>query len=260
MALKVTELAYHHPGQASQVFSQINLTLAAGDILCLLGPNGVGKTTLLRCLAGLLQPTAGRIQLHDRHRQPVNSPTQRARMLAYVPQQARDSNLSTLDMVLVGRTPHLPPFTLPGRADIRIALDALHRVGIAHLQQAPFNCLSGGERQMTLIARALAQEPELLIMDEPTSGLDLGNQARVLTVIRDVASAGLSVMLTTHQPEHAWFLDAQVAVLSDGRILAAGPAATALDSDLLSVLYGYPVQILSQQNQPIACAPKRPAL
>lgn len=253
MVLKVQGLAYRRaPGQAP-VLDDIDLTLGAGEILCLLGPNGSGKTTLLRCLIGALRAERGSVRIDG---ETDAAPRRRARKLAYVPQAGGDSALTLLDTVLMGRTPHLPPLALPGRSDELIARAALARVGIAHLAARSFNRVSGGERQLALIARALAQAPRLFLMDEPTASLDLGNQARVLRTIRDLAADGMTVLVTTHQPEHALLLGARVVAIAGGRIAASGAAHDVLQPAMLSALYGTPVDVVSHHGIPVACVPQ----
>lgn len=253
MVLNVNGLVYRRaPGQPP-LLNGIDLALGAGQILCLLGPNGSGKTTLLRCLIGALRTECGSVRIDG---ESDLAPRDLARKLAYVPQAGGDSALTLLDTVLLGRTPHLRPLTLPGKTDKQIAHAALTRVGIAHLAARPFNRVSGGERQLALIARALAQQPRLFIMDEPTASLDLGNQARVLRIIRDITADGMTVLVTTHQPEHAMLLNARVAAIAHGRITASGRASEVLHANILGELYGMAVDVVSQGGVPVACVPR----
>ena len=253
MVLSVEGLVYRRVTGRPPILDGINLALDAGEILCLLGPNGTGKTTLLRCLIGALRAECGTVCIDDK---PHMTRRELARRLAYVPQMAGDSALSLLDTVLMGRTPHLPPLALPGEGDRELALASLDHVGIAHLAARPFDCVSGGERQLTLIARALVQAPQLFLMDEPTAGLDLGNQACVLRIIQDLAADGMAVLVTTHQPEHALLLGARAAAIAGGRIVASGMAVDILKPDMLASLYGAPVDVVSRQGIPAACLPR----
>ncbi|MHA3905089.1 ABC transporter ATP-binding protein [Castellaniella sp. WN] len=255
MVLEISRLTFSHPRQATPVLRHIDLRLSAGHSLCLLGVNGTGKTTLLRCVTGLLEPQEGRIVLRDPGGDTLRG-RQRARAMAYVPQQTAAPALSLRDLVLLGRTPHLSPLALPGAHDLAMATHALDRVGIAHLAARRFDRISGGQQRLALVARALAQEPSLLVMDEPMAGLDLGNQGRMLALIRSLNEEGLAVLLTTHQPEHAWLLDAQAAVLEHGRLAHCGPARSLLDTQLLGRLYDHPIHISFHEGAPCACTPR----
>lgn len=253
MVLSVEGLVYRRAAGQPPLLDGIDLKLSRGEILCLLGPNGAGKTTLLRCLIGALPHERGTVRIDGATH---HHPRELARQLAYVPQASGDSALSLLDTVLMGRTPHLPPLALPGKHDRQIAAEALGRVGIGHLATRPFNRVSGGERQLALIARALAQQPRLFIMDEPTASLDLGNQARVLRTIRGLAGEGMTILVTTHQPEHALLLDARVVALSGGNIVAVGRAQDVLTEAALSSLYGTPVDVVDHRGAPATCIPR----
>lgn len=218
----------------------LSLALHAGEVLCLLGPNGCGKTTLFRTLLGLLAPLAGRVLLRG---QPVHawSRAEFARHVGYVPQaQAGVFAFSALDMVLMGRAARLPALARPSGADRALAQACLERLGVAALAPRPFTELSGGERQLVLIARALAQEPALLVMDEPTASLDFGNQIRVLEQIGALRARGMAVLLSTHQPEHALQVADRIALLGRGGLQAVGPARTTATAGALAALYGVP--------------------
>ena len=235
MVLKVEGLICRRmPGQPP-VLDGIDLALGAGEILCLLGPNGSGKTTLLQCLIGALSFERGCVRIEGE----TEATSRRlALQLAYVPQAAGDSALALLDVVLMGRTPHMPPLALPSREDERLAYEALARVGIERLAEHPFNRVSGGERQLALIARALAQEPVLLVMDEPTASLDFGNQIRVLEHIAELRGRGIAVLMSTHQPEHALRVADRIALLAPGGLAGIGAPAAVATPARLGALYG----------------------
>ena len=221
----------------------IDLLIEPGQIFCLLGPNGCGKTTLLKTLLGLLPPRAGRVCLNNVDLRTL-SRRQLAHRLAYVPQaSAGYFPYTVLDTVLMGRTAHLGAFAAPARKDREQARQALAVLGIAELATAVYTRLSGGQRQLVLIARALAQQPDLLIMDEPTASLDFGNQARVLTQIRQLAQQGMGIVFSTHDPAHALTYADRVAMLANGRLLAYGVPDTVISPTHLRTLYGIDVMI-----------------
>jgi len=244
----------------TQVGTDINVSVAPGQVLCLLGPNGCGKTTLFRTLLGLLPPLAGQITLGG---QPLQSlpRAQIARAMAYVPQaHAPPFPFEVIEVVMMGRTARLGAFAQPGKADRDAALQALAQLGIADLAARDYSRLSGGQRQLVLIARALAQEAPLIVMDEPTASLDFGNQAQVLAQIASLAqasaAAGHGVILSTHDPDQAFALNADVLAMKDGRIIASGPCDSVLSSDTLSTLYGLSVTVETTASGRRLCLPR----
>lgn len=246
--LAAHELAIGYPGRA--VGRGFSLALQPGRVLALLGPNGGGKTTLLKTLLGLLKPQGGSVALDDR---PLASfgAAERARRLAYVPQGHAGAFAFTIaDLVLMGRTAHAGLFARPGAHDREIAAAALARMGIDHLAQRPAPQVSGGERQLALIARALAQQAAFVILDEPTASLDFGNQGRVLRELRRLAGEGLGVLFTTHDPNHASRHADDALLIRDGRTLASGPVHEMLQLPLLQQLYAAPVvQLRAAEGQ-----------
>jgi iron complex transport system ATP-binding protein len=238
--LRATALAIGHPGR--RVGEGFELALQPGRVLALLGPNGAGKTTLLRTLLGLIPPQGGRLELEGR---PLHafSPGERAKRLAYVPQDHAGAFAFTVDdWVLMGRTAHASGLGRPSAQDRAAVAAALARMGIAALADRPVTQLSGGERQLALIARALAQQARLLVLDEPTASLDFGHQGRVMRELRRLAADGLGVLFTTHDPNHARRFADDALLIRDGRTLASGPVATVIDRAQLERLYGAPVE------------------
>jgi iron complex transport system ATP-binding protein len=223
----------------------LNAALKTGEVLALLGPNGSGKTTLLKTLLGLLAPRSGEVRLGDK---PLGtySDRERARLLAYVPQShVVTFAFSVEDMVLMGRTAHGDLFSGPTTADRAVAEQMLERFGVAHLKDRPYTKISGGERQLVLLARALAQEPQFVVLDEPTASLDFGNQGRVMREIRKLAESGHGVLFTTHDPNHAMRAADRAYLLRDGRQIGEGATATVLSRAQLEALYGAPVELIS---------------
>ncbi len=223
---------------ARLVASGIDLSLAAGSVTCLLGPNGVGKTTLFKTLLGFIPPLAGTVFLGDGSLASL-SRGQLARRIAYVPQAyASDFAFTVLDLVVMGRTAYLGTFGTPGKADHDIAMQALEALGIAGLAGREANRISGGQRQLALIARALAQRARIVVMDEPAASLDLGNRLLVQRKIRALADDGLAVLLSTHEPEQVFEIADRVALLEPQGRFAAGPLDALLDAEQLTRLYG----------------------
>ncbi|HQZ45261.1 MAG TPA: ABC transporter ATP-binding protein [Usitatibacteraceae bacterium] len=221
----------------------LDCALAAGEVVCLLGPNGSGKSTLLRTLLGVQPRLGGDVTLDGRDLLAWGA-AERARRLAYVP-QAADSyfDFSLRETVEMGRTAHRGVFAGPGAHDRDVAAAALERLGIARLADRSLRAVSGGERQLALIARALATEAAFLVMDEPTANLDYGNQSRVLDEVARLKAAGIGVLVSTHHPEHAFRIADRVLLLADGRLVAQGPTQETLTARSLSALYGRPIEV-----------------
>jgi iron complex transport system ATP-binding protein len=251
MSLEARALAFGFRDR--RVGEGVDVTLRAGEVTCLLGPNGSGKTTLLRTLLALLDPLAGDVLLDGR---PLHAMDERERALriAYVPQASESYfDFSVREMVEMGRTAHRGVFARPTAADHAVTQESLGRLGIAALADRPIQRVSGGERQLALIARALATQATVLLMDEPTANLDFANQARVLEEIARLRGAGCGVLFTTHHPDHALRIADHVLLLRGGRLLASGPAASAVNSENLSALYGQPIDVVE-----VDCGAGRP--
>ncbi|GAA0342056.1 ABC transporter ATP-binding protein [Morganella psychrotolerans] len=219
------------------ILTNINLQLQQGDIICLLGANGCGKTTLMKTLLGLLPPKTGEIRINGK---PLNhwSATALARRVAYVP-QAHNMPFSfrVLDMVALGRSAHLSLFASPGRAERQMAEQELDALGIAHLALRAYSCLSGGEKQLVLIARALIQQPGLLIMDEPAASLDFGNQIKLLNKIEQLRERGITVLMSTHHPQHAAAVADSIVMLGSAQPARQDKPAALLTPETLAALY-----------------------
>ncbi|KHS50392.1 ABC transporter ATP-binding protein [Hafnia paralvei] len=226
-------LGYHH----QPVLHNVSFTLQRGEMCCLLGANGCGKTTLMRTLLGLLPVLHGEIALAGKPL-PQWSAAKLAQKVAYVPQAHNGPfSYSVIDMVTMGRSAHLGLFASPNLRDRQLALDTLETLGVAHLEQRRFPTLSGGERQLVLIARALVQQPELLVMDEPAASLDFGHQITLLKRIRQLKTAGITLLMSTHHPMHAKAVADTIVTLSPQVGALQGTPQQMLNSASLSRLY-----------------------
>jgi len=240
--LDVRGLAFGYPGR--RVGHDVTFSLAPGEVFCLLGPNGSGKTTLFKTILRLLTPLGGEVIADGRSTRHWSRATL-ARFFGYVP-QAHDAAFpfTVREMVLMGRTAHLAAFAMPTAQDHRIADEALDLLGIAHLAGHRYPEVSGGERQLTLVARAVAQAPRVLVMDEPTASLDFGNQVRVLEELRELSSRGMAVILSTHDPDQAFVCAHRVAMLHDGQLAYLGTPAEVITREALRAVYGVTVDVV----------------
>ncbi|MBN8524767.1 MAG: ABC transporter ATP-binding protein [Planctomycetes bacterium] len=261
MKLACSGLSCGYGGRA--VLTGIDLAFSSGDALCLLGPNGAGKTTLFRTLLGFIPPVSGAVALDGRDIARL-SRRELARAIAYVPQgHTPPFPFQVMDVVLMGRNPHLGISQSPGDVDRGIARDAIDRLGIGTLSERPYTDLSGGERQLVLIARALAQQARLVILDEPASHLDLGNQVRLLARLRELARTGIGILMTTHNPQHAFLWADRVALLAGGAGCQVGPPDEMLSRERLSVAYGVDLMVVEANahgERVRTCIPLLPAV
>ena len=227
--LRMERASQSYDGERWQ-FRDLGFELRAGEITAILGPNGRGKSTLLRVLSGLLKPTSGSVELNPR--------------TGFVPQEFSGSfPYSVLDVVLMGRARHIGIFQTPRKIDVDKAMEALDATGMADYAPRNINALSGGERQLVLIARALAGENEVLLLDEPASALDLKNQDVVLSLLAKLADREkLAIAFTTHQPNHAVAVADRVLLMLDGAKTVFGVTDEVMTEANLEALYGIPVR------------------
>ena len=220
------------------VLENINFQMNAGEVICLIGPNGSGKTTLLDCIMGILPLRRGKVFLQGKSISDLKA-KEIARIISYVPQIHKKTFPYTVEeIVLMGRASHIGMFASPGNEDIVIAHEAIETVGIKHLQHRPYTELSGGEGQLVMIARALAQQSRIMIMDEPTTYLDFQNSLTVLEVTRQLAKKrNLSIILATHYLNHAFYFE------NNGL-----NTFTAMLDKKSFAIYGRPNKVLTRDN------------
>jgi iron complex transport system ATP-binding protein len=227
------------------VVDGVSAKVASGEIFCLLGPNGIGKTTLFKTILGLIPPIGGNVFIGGRNAAKM-SPKEIARVIGYVPQSRPPPfAFRVSDVIVMGRISRIGAWSAPGQIDYAAADDVMGRLGIDCLKDKLYTELSGGERQMVLFARALVSEPSFLMMDEPTSNLDFGNQAIVLASIRSFAAEGMGVIMTSHFPEHAFLCEARVALMGPGGDFQVGQAPEIITEKNMSAAYESPVAVAS---------------
>lgn len=237
------------------VASDIELDVRAGEVTCLLGPNGSGKTTLFKTLIGLIPPLAGEVTVDGR---PLSSLSVRetAERIAYVPQQhAPTFPFRVFDVVMMARQVRKGLLSAPGGHDRERTREVLEQLDMLELSDADYSRISGGQRQMVMIARALAQDTRTLVLDEPTASLDYGNQVRIIGEIARLAGKGYGVVLSTHNPDHAFAVADKVTLMHDGRIVASGTPGDVLVADRLSAVYGVAMSVRQLEGQLTVCVP-----
>ena len=226
------------------VVDDVSAVVAQGGVVGILGPNGSGKTTLLRLMGGLLRPCRGRISLDGADLRAIPR-VKVARRIAMVPQETQLAfEYTVLEMATMGRYPHLGAFEIEGPEDLEIARDALRATGTQHLESRLFTTLSGGEKQRVVIAGALAQNPDILLLDEPTASLDLAYQLEIRSILHKLnLERDLTIVVSTHDLNFAASLCRELVLLHKGRILAVGGMEAMLDPVLIRELYGVKVDI-----------------
>lgn len=246
MSIQVENLSFSYGNR--EILSSVSFGAKYGEFLSVLGPNGAGKTTLFRCMLGILSPSCGRT-LVDGQDIAALSPAELSKRIAYIPQSHTPVfNYSVMDMVLMGTTAQLGKFSSPGQKQYAQALDILEKLQIADLQSRGYRNLSGGERQLVLIARAMAQQAKILIMDEPSSSLDFGNRIHVMETAKQLTEHGYCVIQTTHDPDQAYRYSDKILALCGGTILAFGTPKETVTEALISELYGVDVSVCSLQD------------
>ena len=254
MSIEIKGLSFSYGSH--RVLDDVNATIPDGTLVNVLGPNGVGKSTLFRCILGLNDGYEGTILVNGHDIRKLSIPD-RAREISYIPQShAPVYDYEVLDVVLMSAGTDLGMLRTPGPRHMKRAWEALDRIGISHLAHRTYTQISGGEQQLVLVARALAQNAKTIIMDEPTSALDYGNTVRVLSCVRQLAREGLSIVQSTHQPDQAFLYADQTLVINAGTVRAFGPPKEVITSELISELYGIDVEVNSLYGDKVrVCVP-----
>ena len=239
-----------------QVLHDINLEIPDATLVNVLGPNGVGKSTLFRCILNLNGNYEGDVLVNGKNMKEL-SIKERAREIAYIPQSHSPVyDYEVLDVVLMSTGNDLGMLRTPGPRHRRRAYEALERIGIEHLAQRTYTQISGGEQQLVMIARAIAQQAKTIIMDEPTSALDYGNTVRVLSCVRQLAKEGMSIVQSTHQPDQAFLYSDKTLVINEGRVLAYGSPKEVITKELVSTIYNVDVEVNSLYDDKVrVCVP-----
>lgn len=256
MAIDVRTLSFSYGG--APVLQNVSFSARGGEVIALLGPNGVGKSTLFRCLLGFLKPQRGEVRIDGKALSDF-SRRALAREIAYIPQSYSPTfNYTVRESVLMGVTAKLGALESPTAEQQVLVMRTLSQLGIAHLAERGSRKISGGERQLMLIARALVQNARVLIMDEPTANLDYGNSYHVMERVAQLGKDGYTVIFSSHDPNQAFRHATRVLALKDGSILADGPSAQVLTEPVLSTLYGIPVAVRSVDIGGTACTVSLP--
>lgn len=257
MILSLQNLTFSY--QNHRVLHNVSFSIKEGEFFCILGPNGVGKSTLFRCILGINTAYKGEIQIENKTLR-VYTAKELAQYISYIPQYTTPIfSYTVFQVVLMGTTAKLSMFGNPQKKQEEKALFALRQLGIEMLKNKRIDEISGGERQLVLIARAIAQDAKLIIMDEPTANLDYGNQVRVLEILQYLTKKGYSILMSTHNPEHAFLYGTYVVMLKNGEIVSKGTPQEALTEQVLSDTYGVEIglrQIVDGKRTYQICIPK----
>lgn len=226
------------------VLNDVTFEILESDVLCILGANGAGKSTLFKSVLGLIPLLGGELTI-DGSDITKWSKKELAKHIGYIPQSTNPPfSYSVMDMILMGRTAHLHSLDSPGKEDHEIVFDVIREMKIEKLLNKSFRHLSGGEKQLVIIARALTQNPKILVMDEPTAALDFGNQQMVLNQIDRLRKKGMAIIMASHFPDHAFMYSTDVLMIKDGTTYRQGPPDEIVTEESLRALYGVDTKII----------------
>ena len=246
-------ISFSYDGE--RIFEDISFSIERGDVLCILGPNGTGKTTLIKCLNGLHDVDSGEILVNGKNIRKLSF-SEISKHIGYIPQSHVPSfPFTVMDVVIMGRAPYLNLTDSPKEKDILIALNSLKTLGIENLKDKEYTNLSGGERQLVFLARVLCQQPDILILDEPTSHLDFGNQIKLLEIIDNLSKAGLSIIMSSHFPDHAFLSSTKVAIMKNKRFIDFGTPEDVVTEENLRKAYSIDVKLIELDNERKVCVP-----
>lgn len=252
MVLDVKNISFSYENEL--IFENISFSIEKGDVLCILGPNGTGKTTLIKCLANIHEIDSGEIFIKGKNIKKL-SLNEISKDVGYIPQSHIPTfPFSVFDVVLMGRAPYLNLGENPKEEDKKIALDALKILGLEHLKDKEYTNLSGGERQLVFLARVLCQQPDILILDEPTSHLDFGNQIKLLEIVDNLVESGLSIIMSSHFPDHAFLSSTKVAIMKDKSFIDFGKPDDVVTEENLKKAYSIDVKLMHFEDRKI-CVP-----
>lgn len=257
-AISLQDVSFGYESSGNPVLSSINIQIPEGKVAAILGPNGTGKTTLLHLMLGLLEPDRGQIHIKGKDRSQY-SRKDLSQIMGLVPQfESIPFNFTVFEYILLGRSPYLKPFQIPGKEDMGICEEALSLLGIKSLSAKQVTELSGGERQLVHIARMLSQQPNILLLDEPTAHLDLENQSRILSLLREFAAQGITVVITTHDPNAAIYAADYFVLINAGEVYQEGTLDSVITSQHLASLYNAPIRVERTSGQTVVIMDKEP--
>ncbi|MCL2116028.1 MAG: ABC transporter ATP-binding protein [Methanobrevibacter sp.] len=255
--IEVKEISFSYNNGDNNIFENISFSINKGDVLCILGPNGTGKTTLLKCLNGLQDIKSGEILLNGKNLKSMPFP-EISKLVGYIAQgHVSTFPFSVIDVVLMGRSPYISLTDSPMEKDFKIAERSLKDLGILDMRDRPYTTLSGGEKQLVFLARVLTQEPKLLILDEPTSHLDFGNQIRLLELIENLSKKGLAIIMSSHFPDHTFLGSNKVAILKNKNFIALGDPLNVITKDNLKKAYDIDIELIEVSKSRKVCVPLR---